>query len=90
MTATVQVPNTPEFFAKVEKRLAEAIHEQTTALSMAERSGIQMHAREIEFNNREASRCCAVVRVWRGIYTAMKAGLPVNLDAELYWSLTNE
>lgn len=82
MTATVQIPNTPEFFAKVEKRLAEAIHSEVK--EMAENEAGAKAGRFPHYHRRE------YVRKLRGIHLALKEGLPLHIDAETYWSLMNE
>ncbi len=89
MTATIQVDYfTPDIFAKVEKRLAVAIHEQATALADAQKEYRDPLMHEVlKINSDFAGE---KVRFLRGIHQALKRRLPVNLDAELYWSLTNE
>lgn len=94
MTATVQIPNTPEVFAKVEKRLAIAIREEASVRAFHECS-----VKQYEQTGRSGTPplpdpafyyAISRVREFRGIHAALKANLPVHLDAELYWSLTNE
>ncbi len=90
MTATIQVDiQTPDIFAKVEKRLAEAIHEEALSralLADEKNRSIGM----ISFYGQRVHETSKLVREWRGIHQALKRRLTVNLDAELYWSLTNE
>lgn len=90
MTATIQVDYfTPEVFTQIEKRLAVAIHAEATAL--ARYHNRDLTATEVAFVfERDTAPTRTAVRELRGIHQALKRRLPVNLDAELYWSLTNE
>lgn len=86
MTTLIQLPNTPEIFAKVERRLAEAIHEEAKYLAEVAKWESESPGKTWSLDDDFLSK----TRELRGIRQALKDGAPITVDAAFYWSLTNE